>query len=91
MKYEGLARTAAYAKKSGSFTPTAFQRIEVWDKMPPSWEAALKSWKAAAPKAQAIRKTDTAHMLPETLTKRVRAAERKAFVEEQKPKRGASR
>ena len=51
---EGLARTAAYAKKMGSFSPTGYQHIEVWDQMPSSWAKALKAWEADALKAQAV-------------------------------------
>ena len=76
---EGLARTAAYAKALGKFTPSTattilsnpgpgargkrhrimpvyqishcaggFMDIEIWEKMPPSWVQALRSWKAAS-------------------------------------------
>ena len=46
----GLARTAEYVKTIGSFEPTGFTDIEVWEKMPPSWVEALKKWEAEAPK-----------------------------------------
>ena len=45
----GLARTAEYAKSIGSFEPTGFTDIEVWEHMPASWVTALKKWEENAP------------------------------------------
>ena len=42
---DGLNRTAAYALRLGSFEPTGYSAIEVRRNLPPSWDAALRSWR----------------------------------------------
>lgn len=51
--HKGLARTVEYARTLGKLTPTGFEDIEVWDRMPPSWVTALEQWSKSKVKTAA--------------------------------------